>query len=134
MRNAVEIGLIAALTLGVLGGSRELILADYLKSNEALDHNMAVIDLMHEHNGTTSVLTKEERRISNLVTADVMNATLDFIEEKGSITACKCSCTPLRLAEASTKLPADLESIGFGEEDVQRLASVLLVDGSPARL
>eukprot|EP01045_Picozoa_sp_COSAG04_P042377 COSAG04_NODE_13357_length_609_cov_1.235294_2_plen_61_part_01 len=36
MRNAVEIGLIAALTLGVLGGSRELILADYLKSNEAL--------------------------------------------------------------------------------------------------
>ena len=91
MRNAVEIGLIAALTLGVLGGSRELILADYLKSNEALDHNMAVIDLMHEHNGTTSVLTKEERRISNLVTADVMNATLDFIEEKGSITACKCS-------------------------------------------
>ena len=33
---AVEIGLIAALTLGVLGGSRELILADYLKSNEAL--------------------------------------------------------------------------------------------------
>ena len=52
---------------------------------------MAVIDLMHEHNGTTSVLTKEERRISNLVTADVMNATLDFIEEKGGITACKCS-------------------------------------------
>ena len=97
MRNAVEIGLIAALTLGVLGGSRELILADYLKSNEALDHNMAVIDLMHEHNGTTSVLTKEERRISNLVTADVMNATLDFIEEKGCITACKCSSTPLRL-------------------------------------
>ena len=48
MRNAVEIGLIAALTLGVLGGSRELILADYLKSNEALDHNMAVIDLMHD--------------------------------------------------------------------------------------
>ena len=97
MRNAVEIGLIAALTLGVLGGSRELILADYLKSNEALDHNMAVIDLMHEHNGTTSVLTKEERRISNLVTADVMNATLDWLEGRGGITACKCRCNPLRL-------------------------------------
>ena len=96
---------------------------------------MAVIDLMHEHNGTTSVLTKEERRISNLVTADVMNATLDFIEEKGGITACECSRKRLRLLRASLRnCPADLESIGFGAEDVQRLASVLLVDGAPPRL
>ena len=98
-------GLLAALVLGALGASRETIMADYLESNAALEHNMHVLELMKDGSPVRGT-DKEHQRTALAVTEGVMTGTLDIIEEAGG----------------AVKL---LESIGFGAPDLAKLKSLL---------
>ena len=108
-------GLVAALTLGALGATREAIMADYLKSNDNLEHNFETLLLRMERNRESQSdedmladVTPERLRVMVHVTQGVMDGTLDWIEEHHG------------------DVRGYLASIGFGEADVQRLADNLL--------
>jgi protein-tyrosine phosphatase len=98
-------GLLAALVLGALGASRETIIADYLESNAALDHNMQVLELMKDGSPVNGS-DQAHKRNALAVTEGVMAGTLDFIDEAGG----------------AVKL---LDSIGFGASDLAKLKALL---------
>ena len=103
-------GFIAALVLGVLGASREEIIADYLESNACLDQNMAVLDLVAAQTGRIVDPPSDDRRTSLAVTRAVMEGTLALVDQHGGFSGY-------------------LGSIGFGASDVADLAAAL-TDGA----
>lgn len=106
-------GLLAALVLGALGASRETIIADYLESNAALEHNLYVLELMNDGSPVNGSDHAHKRNAIS-VTEDVMAGTLDIIDDAGG----------------AVKF---LDSIGFGATDLAKLKALLWQpsEGSP---
>lgn len=84
-------GIIGALLLGVLGATREEIVADYELSNEAVDQHLRLSDFRREQQRREQpgyvpppqmvAATEEQRRLGMSVHPSVIGNTFDWLEE-----------------------------------------------------
>eukprot|EP01043_Picozoa_sp_COSAG02_P059597 COSAG02_NODE_7626_length_2927_cov_6.608911_3_plen_137_part_00 len=124
--------------LGVLGASREDIIADYLESNAHLDHNIAVLDLAAAASGQVGDLFTTPALPCCCVVRRIIRAELDATLHVRQVIVPPSDDrrTALEVTRGVMQGTLDLidehggfhrylQSIGFGAEDVQKLKDLL---------